>query len=89
MTSSSMLSMASLARQNRLDDRVAERFEVYICGLELANGFGELTDAIEQRDTELALKIAHLMAHRRLGHMQLARRTGHTEMAGYRFKGAQ
>lgn len=42
-------SMASLARRKPDDPRVAERFEVFVCGLELANGFGELTDAAEQR----------------------------------------
>jgi lysyl-tRNA synthetase class 2 len=40
---------AALARRAADDDRVAERFEVYACGVELANGFGELTDAGEQR----------------------------------------
>ena len=40
---------AALARLNATDNRVAERFEVYACGVELANGFGELTDAAEQR----------------------------------------
>jgi lysyl-tRNA synthetase class 2 len=40
---------AALARTKPSDPRVAERFEVYACGVELANGFGELTDAGEQR----------------------------------------
>jgi len=40
---------AALARLNATDNRVAERFEIYACGVELANGFGELTDAAEQR----------------------------------------
>ena len=40
---------AALARVKPTDPRVAERFEVYACGVELANGFAELTDAREQR----------------------------------------
>ena len=40
---------AALARAKPSDPRVVERFEVYACGVELANGFGELTDARQQR----------------------------------------
>jgi lysyl-tRNA synthetase class 2 len=41
--------MSALARPKSGDARVAERFEVYLCGVELANGFGELADPVEQR----------------------------------------
>jgi lysyl-tRNA synthetase class 2 len=40
---------AALARPKPSDPRVAERFELYCCGVELANGFGELTDPDAQR----------------------------------------
>jgi elongation factor P--(R)-beta-lysine ligase len=41
--------MAALSRRRADDPRLTERFEVYVCGLELANAFGELTDPVEQR----------------------------------------
>jgi len=43
------LPQAALARAKPGSDKVAERFELYACGVELGNAFGELTDAAEQR----------------------------------------
>ena len=43
------ISEAALARRSPADPRVAERFELYACGVELTNAFGELTDPAEQR----------------------------------------
>jgi elongation factor P--(R)-beta-lysine ligase len=43
------ISEAALAQRCAHDPSVAERFELYACGVELANGFGELTDPAEQR----------------------------------------
>ncbi|MBI1245936.1 MAG: EF-P lysine aminoacylase GenX [Alphaproteobacteria bacterium] len=56
------IAMAALSRAKPGDPRVAERFELYVCGVELANAFGELTDAAEQRrrfeaDQELKAKL--------------------------------
>ena len=45
---------AALARRTPDDPRLAERFELYACGVELANGFGELTNPEEQRRRFLA-----------------------------------
>lgn len=43
------IALAALSRPKPDDARLAERFEIYVCGLELANAFGELTDAAAQR----------------------------------------
>jgi lysyl-tRNA synthetase class 2 len=53
------ISMSALSRPKASDPRLCERFEVYVCGLELANAFSELTDAREQRrrfDADMDLK---------------------------------
>lgn len=50
--------LGSLARLKKTEPAIAERFELYINGLEIANGFSELTDVAEQRqrfDKEIAL----------------------------------
>ena len=44
------LHMAALSRQSARDPRLAERFELYVCGVELANAFSELTDAAAQAE---------------------------------------
>ena len=43
------VALAALSRPKPGDPRLAERFEIYVCGLELANAFGELTDVATQR----------------------------------------
>lgn len=56
------VSMACLSKKKADDPRFAERFELYVCGIELANAFTELTDAKEQRKRfieEMAAKQAH------------------------------
>lgn len=44
------ISQAALARPNPANPRLAERFELYVAGIELSNGYGELTDPLVQRD---------------------------------------
>ncbi len=53
------VSMAALSRKKPENPAYAERFELYICGVELANAFSELTDAKEQRarfESDMKLK---------------------------------
>jgi lysyl-tRNA synthetase class 2 len=56
------LPLGALARPSERDPRVVERVEAYVAGLELANGFGELTDPVEQRrrfEADRAARVRH------------------------------
>lgn len=54
--------LAALARRHPQNPRVAERFELYMAGLELANAFSELTDPVEQRERFVAEEAARRAA---------------------------
>lgn len=58
-------SQAALARLHPQRPEVAERFELYACGLELANAFGELTDADGQRQRFVATRALRALAGKR------------------------
>jgi len=58
------LSQAALARPSREDPRFAERFELFAGGVELCNGYGELTDPVEQRRRFQSERLARKRAGR-------------------------
>jgi lysyl-tRNA synthetase class 2 len=61
--------LGALARLSPTDATVAERFELYVAGLELANGFSELVDQVEQRARFLAEQAAIRLQGRDSGPM--------------------
>jgi len=61
--------LGALARLSPTDPTVAERFELYVAGLELANGFSELVDPVEQRARFLAEQEAIRLQGRASGPM--------------------
>lgn len=77
---------SSLARIHPDDPRVAERFEVFVNGMELGNGFFELADAAEQEarfDREMAHRQAHGLAAVEKDHLFLeALRAGLPDCSG-------
>ncbi|AWB65813.1 elongation factor P lysine(34) lysyltransferase [Saccharobesus litoralis] len=79
-------SQAALAKLSAQDSRVAERFEVYFKGIELANGFDELTDANEQRrrfEHDNQLRQEHGLATKPIDEYLLAAlKTGIPQCAG-------
>ncbi len=78
-------SLASLARLKKGDPEIAERFELYINGIELANGFSELVDPVEQRERFLKDRAEIMAAGRNPGHLPekfLTEMSGMKESAG-------
>jgi lysyl-tRNA synthetase class 2 len=61
--------LSALSRIKKSDPSVCERFELYVAGLELANGFSELTDASEQRERFSRERLARLESGKRVGQM--------------------
>ena len=60
------ITQAALARPSPSDPSVAERFELYVGGVELSNGYGELTDPVEQRKRFVAERARRKAARRRV-----------------------
>lgn len=79
-------SQASLAKISLADERVAERFELYFKGIELANGFHELTDATEQLkrfEADNKLRVSNNLAEKSIDqHLLSALQSGMPECSG-------